>query len=110
MSKLESAMDTLVDVFQYYSSKEGDKFLLNRVELKNLLRGELTQYLQASRDHKRVEEIMADLDTNLDGKVSFEEFVAMVTELTVCSTPFFTGYTPVVIQCGQIKDGQFQKY
>lgn len=46
MSKLETAMDTLVEVFQYYSSKEGDKFLLSRGELRNLLRGELSNYLQ----------------------------------------------------------------
>nr|XP_046256834.1 protein S100-A1-like [Scatophagus argus]XP_046256835.1 protein S100-A1-like [Scatophagus argus] len=108
MSKLESAMDTLLEVFQYYSSKEGDKFQLNRVELRNLLRGELSQYLQDSRDPARVEAIMADLDKNLDGTVSFEEFVAMVTQLTVCSTSFFQEYTPVVIRCGQIRDGQFQ--
>ncbi|XP_073340797.1 protein S100-A1 [Pagrus major] len=108
MSKLETAMDTIVDVFQYYSSNEGDKFKLNRKELKNLLRGELSHYLQASRDPQRVEAIMSDLDMDMDGSVSFEEFVAMVTELTVCSTGFFQGYTPVVIKCGQMKDGQFQ--
>ena len=46
MSKLETAMDTIVDVFQYYSSTEGDKFKLSRRELKNLLQGELSSYLQ----------------------------------------------------------------
>lgn len=63
---------------------------------------------QVSRDPTRVEEIMADLDKNLDGRVSFEEFVAMVTHLTVCSTSFFKGYTPVVIQCGSVRDGKLQ--
>lgn len=64
---------------------------------------------QVNRDAQRVEAIMSDLDTDLDGSVSFEEFVAMVTELTVCSCSFFQGYkTPVVIKCGQMKDGQFQ--
>lgn len=46
MSKLESAMDTLIDVFQYYSSKDGNKFQLSRIELRNLLRGELSGYLE----------------------------------------------------------------
>ncbi|XP_030250370.1 protein S100-A1 [Sparus aurata] len=109
MSKLETAMDTIVNVFQYYSSNEGDKFKLNRRELKNLLQGELSSYLQVHRDPQRVEAIMSDLDMNMDGSVSFEEFVAMVTELTVCSSSFFQDYTtPVVIKCGQMKDGQFQ--
>lgn len=64
--------------------------------------------IQASRDPRRVEEIMADLDKNLDGSVSFEEFIAMVTHLTVCSTIFFQDYTPVIIQCGSVRDGRFQ--
>lgn len=64
---------------------------------------------QVHRDPQRVEAIMSDLDMNMDGSVSFEEFVAMVTELTVCSSSFFQDYTtPVVIKCGQMKDGQFQ--
>ncbi|KAG8009784.1 hypothetical protein GBF38_013816 [Nibea albiflora] len=102
MSKLETAMDTIIDVFKYYSSKEGDKFKLSRLELKNLLRGELNSYLQTSRDRTKVDEIMLDLDSNLDGTVSFEEFVSLVTQLTVHSSGFFQGYTPCyqVPRCG----------
>uniref|UniRef100_A0A3Q4AHZ4 EF-hand domain-containing protein n=1 Tax=Mola mola TaxID=94237 RepID=A0A3Q4AHZ4_MOLML len=60
----------------------GNKFQLNRAELRNLLGGELSHYLEASRDPRRVQEIISDLDKNLDGTMDFEEFVAMVTQLT----------------------------
>ncbi|XP_051262390.1 protein S100-A1 [Dicentrarchus labrax] len=100
MSKLESAMETLIDVFKYYSSKEGDKFQLNRSELKNLLQGELGEYLEVSKDPALVNEIMSELDRNKDCAVSFEEFLVLVTKLTVCGAGFFQGYcSTVVITC-----------
>lgn len=47
-SKLESAMEGLIRVFHSYSSKEGDKYKLSKVELKNLLQGELSDFLAVS--------------------------------------------------------------
>ncbi|GLD53248.1 protein S100-A1-like protein [Lates japonicus] len=105
-SQLETAMDTLIKVFQCYSSREGDRFKLNFVELRSLLRVELN--LEGSWDSGYVEMIMADLDKNNDCNVSFEEFVVLLTHLTVRSKPFFRDYKPVIIQCGQIRDGRFQ--
>ncbi|XP_018534235.1 protein S100-A1 [Lates calcarifer] len=105
-SQLETAMDTLIEVFQCYSSREGDRFKLNFVELRSLLRLELN--LEGSWNSGYVEMIMADLDKNKDRNVSFEEFVVLLTHLTVRSRPFFQDYEPVIIQCGQIRDGRFQ--
>lgn len=45
-SQLETAMDTLIEVFQCYSSREGDRFKLNFVELRSLLRLELNLEVQ----------------------------------------------------------------
>lgn len=53
MSKLESAMDTLIDVFEYHSSKDGNKFQLSRIELRNLLGGELSGYLEVPTPQSR---------------------------------------------------------
>lgn len=44
-SQLEGAMDTLIRVFHHYSAKEGDKYKLNKGELKQLLTSELTDFL-----------------------------------------------------------------
>lgn len=106
-------MDTIVNVFQYYSSNEGDKVTLNRRELKNLLRAELSSYLQ----EPHLFSFPRSAGTLSGWKPSCltwtwtwtAAFVAMMTELTVCSSGFFQDYTtPVFIKCGQMKDGQFQ--
>ncbi|KAJ8354613.1 hypothetical protein SKAU_G00221800 [Synaphobranchus kaupii] len=89
VSKLENAMESLIRVFHEYSSKEGDKYKLSKVELKSLLHGELCDFLAASKDPMVVEQIMTDLDENRDGEVDFQEFVVLVAALTVACNDFF---------------------
>lgn len=44
-SQLENAMDALMKVFYNYSGNDGDKYKLNKGELKELLNSELTDFL-----------------------------------------------------------------
>lgn len=44
-SQLEGAMDALITVFYNYSGSDGDKYKLNKGELKQLLNSELTDFL-----------------------------------------------------------------
>lgn len=44
-SQLEGAMDALITVFYNYSGNDGDKYKLNKGELKELLNSELTDFL-----------------------------------------------------------------
>lgn len=44
-SQLEGAMDALIAVFYNYSGNDGDKYKLNKGELKQLLNSELTNFL-----------------------------------------------------------------
>ncbi|XP_057674592.1 protein S100-Z isoform X1 [Corythoichthys intestinalis] len=44
-SQLEGAMDALISVFYNYSGHDGDKYKLNKGELKQLLHTELTDFL-----------------------------------------------------------------
>ncbi|KAM3873509.1 protein S100-A1 [Diretmus argenteus] len=88
-SQLETAMEGLIKVFHSYSSNEGDKYKLSRLELKNLLQGELSSFMSASKDPLVVERIMADLDENRDGQVDFQEFVVLVAAMTVACNEFF---------------------
>ncbi|KAA8591935.1 protein S100-A1 [Etheostoma spectabile] len=88
-SHLQTAMEGLIAVFHSYSGKEGDKYKLSKAELKNLLQGELTEFLAASKDPMVVEKIMHDLDENKDGEVDFQEFVVLVAALTVACNEFF---------------------
>ncbi|XP_042346759.1 protein S100-A1 [Plectropomus leopardus] len=89
MSNLQTAIEGLIDVFHSYSGKEGDKYKLSKAELKNLLQGELADFLAATKDPMVVEKIMADLDENQDGQVDFQEFVLLVAVLTVACNEFF---------------------
>lgn len=44
-SQLEGAMDALISVFYNYSGNDGDKYKLNKGELKQLLNSELNDFL-----------------------------------------------------------------
>uniref|UniRef100_A0A6B2F2L2 Protein S100 n=1 Tax=Bothriechis nigroviridis TaxID=88079 RepID=A0A6B2F2L2_BOTNI len=92
-SQLETAMDSLISVFHNYSGKEGDKYKLNKKELKELLQNELGVLLETQRDTDVVDKIMQDLDENGDGEVDFQEFVILVAALTVACNPFFSEST-----------------
>uniref|UniRef100_A0A3Q1JC46 Protein S100 n=2 Tax=Anabas testudineus TaxID=64144 RepID=A0A3Q1JC46_ANATE len=88
-SKLQEAMLGLIEVFHSYSGKEGDKYKLNKRELKTLLQNELGDFQEACNDPTVVEKIMNDLDENQDGEVDFQEFVVLVAALTVACNEFF---------------------
>ncbi|XP_060701887.1 protein S100-A1-like isoform X2 [Hemiscyllium ocellatum] len=92
LSQLESAMDNIIKVFYKYSGKEGDKYTLTKAELKDLLKGELEAFLKYQKDPNSVDNIMKDLDMNRDGQVDFQEFVHLVTALTVACNDFFVEF------------------
>ncbi|XP_073466521.1 protein S100-A1-like [Aquarana catesbeiana] len=85
MSKLEKAMDTLINVFHTYVQK------LCKRELKDLLQNELGEYLEEQKDATSVDRILKELDKNGDGEVDFQEFVkeVLVASLTVACNTFF---------------------
>lgn len=51
-SELETAMETLINVFHAHSAKEGDKYKLSKKELKDLLQTELSGFLDVSRGQR----------------------------------------------------------
>ncbi|XP_029796951.1 protein S100-Z [Suricata suricatta] len=88
-TQLEIAMNIMIRVFHQYSGKEGDRFKLNKGELKMLLQQELTEFLSCQKDPQLVDKIMQDLDANKDNEVDFNEFVVMVAALTVACNDYF---------------------
>ncbi|TDH11301.1 hypothetical protein EPR50_G00059500 [Perca flavescens] len=86
MSKLQTAMAILIEVFHSYSGKEGDKNKLNKSELKNLLKTELKI---DGGDSREIEGMMRELDADRDGEVNFQEYVTLVAAMTMISNEFF---------------------
>ncbi|XP_068431467.1 protein S100-A1-like [Clinocottus analis] len=83
-SELETAMESLINVFHRYAIKTGkDGFALTRRQLKELMENELCTFLQSQKDPAAVDKIMKDLDSNCDGHVDFEEFVSLVVGLSI---------------------------
>ncbi|XP_068179183.1 protein S100-A1-like [Antennarius striatus] len=80
LSKLQFAMQILMDVFHKYA-KEDDK--LNKGELKCLLKTELKELIDTDSNPQALDELMAELDCNQDGVVDFMEYSFYVAMLTV---------------------------
>merc|ERR1739838_93206 len=86
-SDLETSMESMMMVFHRYADEDGDCKNLSKKELKKLMETELASFLKTQKDPKAVDKIMKDLDQNGDGKVNFEEFVALVAGLSIaCET------------------------
>lgn len=86
MSKLNTAMDTLQELF-------GDKNLkMKKSELKNLLQKELVDDMNIW-DSEMKDKILGELDKNPDDSVGFTDFVSFAAQLYVCSCPYFADQT-----------------
>ncbi|GCB76824.1 hypothetical protein scyTo_0017509 [Scyliorhinus torazame] len=48
MSDLENAMVTIIETFHKYSGREGDKLKLKKMELKELINNELSNFIGVS--------------------------------------------------------------
>ncbi|XP_063058032.1 ictacalcin-like [Engraulis encrasicolus] len=79
MSDLQQAMALLIGVFHKYA---GSDQLLNKAEMKILLKREFGDTLGNVKDPKVVNEIFQGLDQDGSGTLDFEEFVTMVALLT----------------------------
>uniref|UniRef100_A0A4X1VZY9 S100/CaBP-9k-type calcium binding subdomain domain-containing protein n=1 Tax=Sus scrofa TaxID=9823 RepID=A0A4X1VZY9_PIG len=79
-SELETAMETLINVFHAHSGKEGDKYKLSKKELKELLQTELSGFLDATR----LLLVQVKMPRFIDDLLSARPYVdASLTKLTV---------------------------
>ncbi|XP_067824711.1 protein S100-A1-like [Heptranchias perlo] len=88
-SQLEQCMASLITIFHTYSGKEGDKFKLNKTEMKTLLQEQFGNYLKGVQSKDAVGEIMKDLDVNGDQELDFKEFILLIASLTILCNEFF---------------------
>ncbi|XP_038167595.1 trichohyalin-like protein 1 [Arvicola amphibius] len=81
MSRLLRGIFCVIETFQKYASEDGNsKARLTHSELRQLLEGEIGNFLQPHIFHA-VERKLNLLDTDRDGTISFEEFLLAVFSL-----------------------------
>ncbi|KAK3551549.1 hypothetical protein QTP70_019815 [Hemibagrus guttatus] len=83
MSKLQQGMDMIIDTFYKYAGTDKDKSTLSKAELKEMLTKELGQYFGQCKDQQKLDQTLKSLDCNADGKVDFQEFITMLTCITL---------------------------
>ncbi|XP_041648640.1 ictacalcin-like [Cheilinus undulatus] len=81
MSELCLSMGLIIDTFEKYSKKEGDKQTLTRGELSELLHDQMP--IAECKCQHEVCEFFQKLDQDKDGVVDFQEFMALVSVLTI---------------------------
>ncbi|XP_072496852.1 protein S100-B isoform X1 [Notamacropus eugenii] len=89
MSDLEKAMMTIIETFNQYSAKEGDKHKLKKSELKELMNSELSHFLGEIKEQETVDKVMETLDADGDSECDFQEFVAFIAVITSACHEFF---------------------
>ncbi|XP_004871499.1 protein S100-A4 [Heterocephalus glaber] len=88
---LENALDVMVSTFHKYSGREGDKFKLNKLELKELLTRELPSFLGKRTDEAAFQKLMSNLDSNRDNEVDFQEYCVFLSCIAMMCNEFFEG-------------------
>ncbi|XP_051779245.1 protein S100-G-like isoform X3 [Erpetoichthys calabaricus] len=83
-SDLQTAILSILNVFNKYAKLEGGKDKLSQSELKKLIEAELSAGpLSKKIDASKVDELFKEMDKNQDGQVSLCEFCKFVGILTV---------------------------
>ncbi|XP_038624782.1 protein S100-A4-like [Tachyglossus aculeatus] len=88
---LEQALEVLVSTFHKYSGKDGDKFKLNKTELKDLLTKELPSFIGKQADEASLQKLMSTLDNNQDNQVDFQEYACFLACVAMICNTFFHG-------------------
>ncbi|KAM6330972.1 LOW QUALITY PROTEIN: protein S100-A4-like [Alca torda] len=84
---LEQALAVMVATFHKYSGKEGDKYKLSKMELKELLTKELPTF-SGQTSEASLQQLMS-LDSNSDSEVDFQEYVIFLACMAMLCNDFF---------------------
>ncbi|KAB0363044.1 protein S100-A8 [Muntiacus reevesi] len=77
LTDLESAINSLIEVYHKYSLLKGNYHAIYRDDLKKLLETECPKYMKK----KDADTWFKELDINQDGGVNFEEFMVLVIKV-----------------------------
>ncbi|XP_015668886.1 protein S100-A12 [Protobothrops mucrosquamatus] len=77
-TQLEKCCDCIMDVFHKYSTITEHPDMLSKGEFANLLREQLPNYIQSTKNTEAMDRLFNELDKNKDQMLSFEEFMTLV--------------------------------
>ncbi|XP_073504150.1 protein S100-P-like [Phyllobates terribilis] len=83
MTQLEVAILSIHDVFDKYSSTEGNKNTLTKEGMKTLLEKELPGIMVNAKEKNNSKKLLNDLDKNGDTELTFKEFVNLLSEVLI---------------------------
>ncbi|XP_056294456.1 protein S100-B-like [Pseudoliparis swirei] len=86
MSDLENGMVTIINIFHKYSSH---KCNLKKVELKDLINNEMSNFIMKIHENEILDELFADLDQNGDLEIDFKEFINLIAMVTSACQELF---------------------
>uniref|UniRef100_A0A8C6S3N0 EF-hand domain-containing protein n=1 Tax=Neogobius melanostomus TaxID=47308 RepID=A0A8C6S3N0_9GOBI len=82
---LPSAISTIMQVFDKYAGKDGNKDKLSKSEMKELIQAEMAPMLKDSKNPGQVDELFKCMDANGDDQVDFPEFmIALACLACIC--------------------------
>ncbi|XP_073466595.1 protein S100-P-like [Aquarana catesbeiana] len=82
MTKLETELLQIIEIFNKYAITEGKKETLTIEQLKKMMEKELPGFLQAGKGKEDYDKLMKDLVEHGDSKLDFIKFVTFVATLT----------------------------
>ncbi|XP_077404358.1 ictacalcin-like [Vanacampus margaritifer] len=83
MGEVQAAICLLINAFQKYAGKDGDKNNMSKGEVKDMLKEEFGLEMGKAKDQAAIDRIFKDLDMNSDNKVDFMEFASLVASLAM---------------------------
>uniref|UniRef100_A0A3B4A3I8 S100/CaBP-9k-type calcium binding subdomain domain-containing protein n=1 Tax=Periophthalmus magnuspinnatus TaxID=409849 RepID=A0A3B4A3I8_9GOBI len=100
MTELESALNSLVQVFQQHCASEEEPPRLRRSQLKGLLHDQLPHLMEHASDQASLDSLMDSLDHDGDAHCDFNHFVTLLSSVTVCCHEFFQHHHGPRDKCG----------
>ncbi|XP_053331587.1 protein S100-A16 [Spea bombifrons] len=80
-SPLESAIEVLVRNFYIYAEKKGKHDKMNKKEFRKMVTQELQHVLTNTQNKEAANKLIQSLDTDEDGKISFDEYWTLIGEI-----------------------------
>ncbi|XP_053331583.1 uncharacterized protein LOC128505288 [Spea bombifrons] len=86
-TEMETAMESIIRVFQHYAGKKGDKNQMNYTEFEAFMKTELKSFTDNQKDPNIVRKLMESVDGGVDGKqdkeLNFQEFMNLIGGMMV---------------------------